>query len=321
MTIENYKWVPGQGPSAEAIDRMLTEFSMPSTPMGEAWFISEVRTMYLELMERPIAEIPTDLLQRILWELTSGTSCFGHLDEWDEWFRFLLPHLILRSQDTHISDTILECTITASFNIFDKGLPNDYPKMREDIIATVPRCLMKPELWVEWKDETFARTALRPAFLVDEDGQITERWWWGQTTVGAVSAAMFFCLRFLEPQEIASWVKSLTDIQDSFWKGHLLVWLIGFDKLTLKLPFTTKVFERLSPLLKWSDSYLVDAWKEGKAFFPPENIKAFWEEINRQITAVTLLQWVDEFAAQPIFADNHFYIPDIYFDQFICKQS
>lgn len=323
MTIENYKWIPKQGPSTEAIDRMCRKFSMPKTPMGEAWFISDVRLMFTDLIDQPLAEISNDYLEKVLYEIASGTSCFGHLKEWDEWFRFLLPHVILRTKGSHKGDTISELLVTASFNIFDQGITDDYPNFRDDVIQTATRCIMKPELWIELNDETTRQKTLRPIYLVDseDDPQNTGRWWCS-STIEEVSAAMFFCLRFLEPQEIITWVESLTEIEDIFWKAHLLVWLVGFDELTPKLPFKTNVFERFSPTMKWRDSFLVDAWKEGKEFFPPENIKTFWEEINRQITAEKLLQWVDEFAAHPSLADkNYFYIPEIYFDKIICKQS
>jgi hypothetical protein len=47
MTIENYQWVPGCGPSAISLQRMREQIKKPEEPMGEAWFMSKKRLLFL----------------------------------------------------------------------------------------------------------------------------------------------------------------------------------------------------------------------------------------------------------------------------------
>jgi len=68
---------------------MRAHFGKPTQPMGEAWFMSSKRKVYAELQEVPVEKIPQELLRECLFEIASGIKCFGHRDEWDEWFKYL----------------------------------------------------------------------------------------------------------------------------------------------------------------------------------------------------------------------------------------
>ncbi len=94
-----YQWIPKQRIDLDAIGRMQAYFRKPLEPMGEAWFMSEQRRIFYELMEQPIEAVPIKVLSKVTREISSGTCCFGHRDEWDEWFKHLLPYLILRGYE------------------------------------------------------------------------------------------------------------------------------------------------------------------------------------------------------------------------------
>jgi hypothetical protein len=155
-----FKWVPCRGPSAEAVGRMRAHFTKPSEPMGEAWFLSEERYIYTGLAERPLSETTTEELCNVLWEI-SGTSSFGRRDEWDEWFKYLLPELVARSHEYSISDALLETTVSTFMILFPKGLEDVYAGFREDALATLGACLLKPELWDCGGDAEGERARLR----------------------------------------------------------------------------------------------------------------------------------------------------------------
>jgi hypothetical protein len=317
MTIENYKWIPGQGPSLEALERMRAHFPKPSEPMGEAWFISETRFLWTDLLDKPLSEFPADQWEGVLWAI-SGTGNFGHLEEWEQWFRFLLPELIQRSNE---SWHLFENVINAFFNIFDQGITEEYKGFREDVFNTLPMCLMKPEYWFDWVDERSKQPVKRAKFLIADVSNPRFAYDWNFRVANEeVSAAMFFCLRYMTPEEMPPWVESLTMIQDPYWRGHLLVWLIGFMELVAKPPITPRQFEKTVPQLRWHDSFLARAWENATEFVSAQNISAFLSEVCAKISPEVLLRWVDDFAAQPMLADHLFDIPDLYFDKFFSQQ-
>src|SRR5262252_1559492 len=148
-TLENYQWIPGCGPSATSLKRMGEQIKRPEEPMGEAWFMSEERHLYSEMMEQDPLKLSIRYLKDVLWEIASGTKCFGHLEEWDQWFQFLLPALVEKS---HAGFEFLEDTIGAFFNVFDNGITEIYDGFRDDVISSLSLCMMKGELWYDWVD-------------------------------------------------------------------------------------------------------------------------------------------------------------------------
>jgi len=142
-----FEWVPCNGPSTEAVGRMRAHFEKPSELMGEAWFLSEERYMHAWLAERPLADAPVPDFMNALWDITSGTGSFGRREEWDEWFRYMLPDLVLRGHEDHIRYTLLETTVSAFMVIFPSRLEEVYEGFREDALATLGACLMSPEFW------------------------------------------------------------------------------------------------------------------------------------------------------------------------------
>jgi hypothetical protein len=311
MAVENYQWIPGSGPSAQALKRMREQIKRPEEPMGEAWFMSEERLLYAEMMEQDPLALTGRYLTDALWEIASGTKCFGHLEEWDQWFQFLLPSLIEKS---HEGFELLEDTIGAFFNVFDNGITEIYDGFRDDAINSLSLCLMKGELWYDWVDEVTKTKILRPKFLNDQG--IT-RGWECTLTRSEVSASLFFCLKYLRVEEITSWVKSLVAINDPFWQAHLLIWLVGFDDFVKQPPGTERRIKKASPSIRWHYDFLSEPASNERNFLPGVNIKTFLDNVRREISAETLFRWIDSFSRQPALQGTLWTIPDTYFDKFI----
>jgi hypothetical protein len=247
--IKPYKWVPGTGPSLDAIERMRERFKKPSVLMGEAWFNSLDRRMYPELNDDSVFQnLGPIKVSQILFEISSGTSCFGHMEEWDDWFRYLLPDLIMRSNDYQYWERLLlQSVITSFFAIFWKGIDEEYDGFRNDIMASLSHSLMDPKLW----DSSAAE--IRPIFLDrfrDGKGNLKLMWNAGEAD-NNLSAAMFFCLKYLYENEIPNWVKSLTEISHVLWQANLVVWTLGaFDLLKDKLILPVAI-EAARPQISW----------------------------------------------------------------------
>jgi hypothetical protein len=311
MAIENYQWIPGCGPSETSLKRMREQIKKPEEPMGEAWFISGERHLYFEMMEQDPLKLPDGYLRDVLWEIASGTKSFGHLEEWDQWFRFLLPSLIERS---HKGWQSLENTMTAFFNVFNNGITEAYDGFRDDIIKSLSMCLMKEELWFKWVDEITKLKIRRPKFLADG---AEPHGWNCRETDAEVSVSLFFCLKYLCPEEITGWVKSLVAINDPFWQAHLLVWLVGFDDFTKQSPAKKGRIERAVPQIRWQYDFLNEVASDEREFLPEANVRAFLKDIRQEIDSETLFRWIDSFSHRPALKETLWDIPDIYFDKFI----
>jgi hypothetical protein len=311
MAVENYQWIPGRGPSAMSLTRMREQIKKPEEPMGEAWFISEKRLLYSEMMEEDPLKLSDRYLKDVLWEIASGTKCFGHLEEWDHWFQFLLPVLVEKS---HEGFEFLEDTISAFFNLFDNGITEIYDGFRDDVISSLSLCLMKGELWYDWVDEVTKTAIQRPTFLVDCG---VTRGWNCTKTRSEVSISTFFCLKYLRVEEIACWVKSLAAINDPFWQAHLLIWLVGFDDYMKQPPGTKQRIKKTSPSLRWHYDFLNEPASDERDFLPEVNVQTFLDDVRREINSEPLLRWIDSFSHKPALQEMLWNIPDIYFDKFI----
>lgn len=315
MNSEPHQWKPGNGPSAEALERMRVHFPKPTEPMGVAWFMDEKRKLYTELMIQPLSELPVSYLENVFWDITSGTSSFGHLKEWDDWFRYLLPEWVLLGIN-HLE--LFEQTITAFFNIYDAGITEDYPGFREDVFSTLPLVLMSPGLWRPHTNKATGLNAIHPSFLIWIDG--APNGWDGRSTHSAISAGLFFCLRYLRPDEIPIWFQSLIAIESVYWRSHLLVWLLGIKNLLTEEIITRRKFSKISPRLQWRDSYLLEALSSGNDLFPSANLDAFFTIVKQELDLDTLLQWVTLIPQHPQLQNYLWSVEDLYFDQYFGEE-
>jgi hypothetical protein len=326
-----YQWIPGKGPSSQAIERLRAYFPKPSYPMGEAWFMSDERTFYHELSEKPIAEIPIENLQHYLFEISSGISCFGLLEEWDCWFKYLLPDLILRSHETYAFETLIEGVVTAFMNVFWKGLEDEYAEFREDIINTLSLCLMKQKEWADCKNEVAGTSYKKALFLVweNEEGQLEPSGWGAGESNKAFSSMMFFCLKYLSTENISTWVESLLKIKDPYWRGTFMVWLLGaYDLLMMPVPLPSKL-EKTNPRVHWHDSHVLGSrfgslgaeeppdagFNDNKDFLVPENNAAFLAEIRERLAPEEVLNWTDSLSSDKKLAESLLNTHDLFFDR------
>lgn len=328
-----YQWIPRNGIALEAIERMRAHFHKPDYLMGEAWFIGKNRRLYSELNTRDsFAKIkPTDL-SLIISEISSGTNSFGHRKEWDEWFKYLLPDLILRTQDfKYFNYMLVPDVVTAFMNIYWKGIDEEYEGFRNDVIGSLSFCLMNEGLWFDYKNEITQTVNLRPTFLnsyLNGKEELSLGWNAGRSDEN-LSAMMFFCLKYLKPEEIITWVKSLISIQDIYWKGALSIWLLGAYDLLKELIVVPSKVEKSSPDISWDYSHVlgsrygsIDAehpphedFNDNKDFLPSENTKIFLEEIRKQMTPELIIDWAEQFAQDKLALESTYNVPELLLDK------
>lgn len=212
-----FQWIPTNGPDRRALNRMMRAFPMPKVSMGEAWFMSEQRKMYPELTA-DLDALPDDDIIRPLEEIASGNTCFGPLEEWTDWFHYLLPRLMDRKWKTTYYQPAenMFTAFMAEHPQPDTRLP--YPGFRDDALATLGSYIMSPHFW--------------------PDGQLDVanclcKWVWPSGAAGwdraghLLSASLFFCIKYLPHNAIEPWLRSVLAIPNRYWQLQLATWLVG----------------------------------------------------------------------------------------------
>ncbi|BDI29931.1 hypothetical protein CCAX7_19820 [Capsulimonas corticalis] len=291
-----FLWRPGHGPDPPALERMQEAFPKPMRLMGEPWFMTENRKMYPELMTTLPKDLsPRDLI-KYLDDITSGATSFGSLDgEWAEWFHYLLPRSILRHRLHGVfSDGLEEVLITALVTQYPGHIDGKYPGFDRDILTTLGQWIMAPDLW--------EGSNIRVGAFLHEIPYENYPWKWYEAS-SDLSATLFFCWKYLSPQEIDGWLESVFAIKDAHWCAQILVWLLGAQKV-LSGEITQPVqFEEIEPNIDWFGSFYLKGHYEGDhrdpviiPFLPQANIDAFQTALRKHVTEALFFEWLDAIA-------------------------
>jgi hypothetical protein len=141
---DRFEWIPGRGPDAAALARLCSAFPRPTPPMGEAWFMGAERKIFDHLLDQDAERVPLPQLEQALVEIASGPINMMWLQEWHDWFHYLLGRLIPRSQEKDIYDYLVENLVTAFLSLYPRGIVGEpYAGFRSDMterFASAPCC-------------------------------------------------------------------------------------------------------------------------------------------------------------------------------------
>lgn len=288
-----FLWIPGRGSDPIALSRLRSRIPCPREPMGEAWFNTDKRRMYPELLgDLNTLSIPQ--LQDVLTEIASGNCCFGPHEEWSAWFHYLLGALLPRSHETHVSG-LLEHLITAFITIYPNGLHAvPYPEFRDDVLLTLGQCMMEPGCWDEGQ-------IVIGRLLHRSNHNPNQVWCWWDAS-GDLSSSLCFCLKYLPEAQIANWFRSVLAIPSPHWRAQLVVWLVGAHELLHgRLSWPADLPESSYPAISWHWShYLKDTLathdQSGapsmSAMLPDANRLAVLEVLRRDLTRNRYQGWL-----------------------------
>jgi hypothetical protein len=310
---------------------MQAYFHQPLEPMGEAWFMGEQRRMFHELIQQPIEEVSIKVLSKALTEISSGICCFGHRDEWTQWFKYLLPYSIARSHELASYQTLLLQDIATAFmSIYWEGIPEEYPEFRNDVINSLSVGLMVADLWIDHQDEFASNSYPKFHFQKWRNKHGVLRMDWNAEQANSnLSSMMFFCLKYLTPSDIPTWLHSCIMIHDPYWRGALLVWLLGVYDLLSKPIIVPSDVEKTIPKVVWHCSHSlgsvagsIDAkyppmeeYNDNKDFLPFENIKTFREVVRCWVTDELILDWTEVFSCDPFLEESTYNVPERLFEK------
>jgi hypothetical protein len=246
--MKEFLWIPGQGVDPAALARLRTHFRRPSEPMGEAWFMGEQRKMFGEL-QGDLDRLPVTSLQDALVEIASGTSSFGEMVEWTDWYHHLLATVLPRSHESHAAGDLLEHLITAFMALYRHDIhPEPYKGFREDALSTLGRCMMDSSCW-NGGDIVVGNLLHR------SNRNPRQVWLWWDAS-GDFSASMFFCLKYLPEPLVAPWLNSALAIASPHWRAQMMVWMVGsHDVLNGDIRWPSQLAEQAYPSVNWTWSH------------------------------------------------------------------
>lgn len=276
-----FLWVPGQGPSSDALERLGRHCPKPKQTMGEAWFMSAERRIYTELERPDVEELSHDELDRVFWAITSGPECFGIEDNWDEWYYFLLWYLL--EKDKCICGLNIEYLVSAYLVLDDCTPRAPYAEYSQDLLQTLGRAIMSQRLWDESQD------------LKSRINRVAE---WGEepSCSGAVSASMSLCLQLLGEDQIPNWVQSILQIGGNHWRANLLCWFVSAHNLRFEPKLFGKTDARLFPYIGWKNDFLI---RHSQAKFLKWKLDYFFENLREQLDLPRFMIWME-----PLFDDQ-----------------
>lgn len=224
-----FEWIPGQGINQDALARMKEHFHKPEKPPYEAWFMSGINYHTFFLEQAP-EELDLTVVERCLDDYCSGIKCFGRFEEWVLWYQYLLPLILPRfvenvdllltlinyfinlytkgvvRTDIHVSE---ERQRELARPDYEPGIFEEYLGFRDDILSTLPQVIMEGILW--------------------QNGDLSKNYQWRYWT-DPLYASLFFCLMYLTPEEISTWVASIAAIDGELWRDLIKEWLAGLRR-------------------------------------------------------------------------------------------
>ena len=287
----SFRWVPGEGPESDAVRRMADAFPKPKKTMGEAWFMGD-RRVFPELLGN-LDELKNEQIWEPLEEIASGPGCFGQHEEWTGWYHYLLPRLIRRDwRSTYDPAGLLIACFVAQHPNSDGPWP--YPKFRSDALATLGRHPMSANFWPD------GRVDIERCLHKYETADGTRGWY---NCGGSLSASLFFCVKYLPEEHVATWFESVIAINDPFWIAQVIVWLIGAHPLLMSADVQPASFPELGSYgVRWDWSHALRGNYSGE-FEEPVVRVPFLPKANSEALLAVARNWNVEGFFKRLLAD------------------
>lgn len=307
-----FTWVPHQGCCPEALKRLKDHFPKPKKPYGEAWFMGDDRGLFVELMG-DLQAIELDYLHAVLQENIGGQLNFTEEDDWSAWYNYLFPQLLNRAHERYANEYLIEYLIQGFITHYSHDdFQEPYKGFKQDCIDTLGRSLMDADCW-QGKDLIYGKI-LRPYIPKAAD---YPHWY---ETSGDFSASLFFCLIYLEPEQIETWFESVLAIDDPFWYAQLISWFVGAHSiLSGEVMHPDDLPENQSPQVTWACSNYQST--EGrKPILPEENREVFAQNFQKQLNKQRYEDWIQALATEPDLLEELCDLPERFYNIYI-KES
>ncbi len=207
--------------------------------------MGEVRKTYSELAG-DLDQLETSYLQDALEEITSGTTCFGYMDEWTNWFHYLAPRLVQRSSDSYVY-YLYEHLVSAFMALYpdETRIDERDNALAKDIFCGLALAPMDPSRWHNGAP-CFEKTMYSYQYAKTGHNPWTE-------VSGDIAAGASLCYKYLSCDELGPWIDSALAINEVHFRTQLLLWCVEAEPLLSgKIRRISKLPEDSGPSWAWS---------------------------------------------------------------------
>ncbi len=306
--MEAMLWIPGQGPDESRVLELARIFGKPSEPLGEAWFMGETREMYDELNAGGIEAVSNEKLAQYLSELVSGIWYFPRTRDWEAWYgylttRILLDGRFLGEEPAPVDISVLwDGLIALSWVTRDHTPEHPTLEHEAEFAQVLLPLIMHPQFWPEGRFNPRQKTALRPVSC-------------------RLPTSLLLAWRYLSPEALRPWLRSVLAIDDDLWRAQILVWLQQVEPIFRHGSSTYSVLKECGIEKMWpgSSTWLIAMksprresdpphWMEalrarklemqGWELIPPPNIAALRTAIAHELDEETCSAWIAHLSAR-----------------------
>lgn len=173
------------------------------------------RRRFHALMAPDPAAWPVDEVEKALAESASGPVCFGHMQEWSDWFPYLLHASIGHVGRWHPVSVFEGLVTNMMVHCPDRDACRHGEDFVEDALLTVGRLPMDARFWAGGR--MIEGSAFQPV----------QRWPVGTVVAdgGDLHAAFWLMAKYLSPDRLEEWLRSVMAIEDPAWGCGVLSWL------------------------------------------------------------------------------------------------
>lgn len=300
--------LPYRPPDSAALERMRRHFPKPSEPMPYAWFMGSI-SFFTGLAETPPEKLNENDLMEPFLEIAAGLTLFPQVDyvtTWKAWFKYLLPYaleIVNSKKDTSWYPPILSEMITALMSVYPQHIVEEYEGFRDDVVYSLGTRIF-PQVLSRDDPHPGDASLYNPVF--------NDIWDFSNTpdmehpgTHEEFSLPIIFCLKYLRPVEIDSWVKSFVEIESPQWHLAVMTWWLAWDKF-LRLAQNWPQDGNIECLLD-EETGLLDRvinhypFASIDDFIAHENRIAFHEALSRYLTRNIFQAWAVDIRSHQTF--------------------
>jgi len=272
--------------------------------MPYAWFMGEI-DFFTDIMEASTEALDAEIMMRPLRELANGLILFPmaakFVPVWKDWYKYLLPYALSAPDITTIDGTLQDNLLMGCFSLYPQAIVEEYPGFRDDLVYTLGTRAI-PVL-LDRDNPRYSDDLQNPLFndiwdLVDSAEM--------EKPGEVLGLPMLFCLKYLFPTEIPSWVQSLITIERPQWRLAIITWWLNLSHFleiasnwpadgncqTLIEAFFTRGITKHQSFTSLDD------------FIPLQNLSTLHEALSRYLTRDIFQMWSADIMSHPNWVDG-----------------
>lgn len=226
-----------------------------------------------------------------LFDIASATCSFGEDREWTDCYHFLLAEKAPFEMSVGGRENPpIEALATAAFAIYPEGfLHEPYRGFERDVLDTLGRAIMSEECWVDGR--------IRRGEILCREQTPWSTWGWN-APCGDLSASIFLRLKYLTPEQIGPWLKSVLSIEDRYWRAQLMAFFAATHALLTGRMTQPAEMAEARPSVSWENSFMLEGVYHGAFDKPPKlflhraHCDATLAAVAEQFSQDVLLDWL-----------------------------